>query len=1350
MNSSSGFPNIHPIGALAIFIVLPAVLMIPLRTKLHSKRKPTWNVSNRLMKKVFDIAHVMIKMAPLVALGNLLFLTLLTLNQASYMRSSLQWKKNPQYYSTINLGDFDEMNAINYVQVQYSYNAKRWSDSTGVLPDRRRLQSQVGSTMTLAYHTAEWSNMLNDTMLSRVCSLERELQAINCLAGVQYTTIVDTFVNLTDCRPYSNFTSIIYQAANTDNRRFVADNVTEGNLRSAVLFSYFDQTFCSYVDANGMYNDLNDKAKAYNLEISCTNQDINEKEFSNATHDSVYYLIAAGFVTFVCLVISCRGLWVPIITMACILAAMINATAMLPLMGYQGFSVYNGAGALIVLIYCGSSVMTFSSAWRKIVKLNTRPTPKDIIGAYQTSGQIILYVTLVSQFCFYSLTASPVLFMKQFGAFTGLSIVSFYLFFHYVVMTNWVLASKILIPKKIYQSVRDWKHDHCQCCKAIDKWCVSDGWAAAIVANHKKHEDKEYHDDEDDEDETGEYHDRKNRNEYEDEGTVVADVQVLNSNSPADSFRLGDDGSTAMSRNRQHRVNPETGSAYSSALPIEAAPFDGDGKNDEESEVDDDGNSKKNSEYGDEEDEEGGGRGIWGWCKGKRPIKVIGAIMLTVSVVALIVAYVVTLPVMSLDMGLPPQISSASNLGQQYKILEFFKSDLFQTKFPSNYPLKYSAAPTRAPTRLPTRAPTRRPTRFPTMQPTSAVTGTTEMPTMNAAVDYVDYTVYTCWGVKAKKSYRDGIPIGEIDHTAFVRYARAGTNGLISDLQDWCTYVANNRQELSISPEWSTGDCIYSQYVANTNYLRPAFQTPSNQWNEVAVTSYTAGSLIGIATNSTSDIPNPVYVCGNFSVRSYVDSIEGHQQEITKVRDTWESAFQLEGIVRAKGFGIATLSTSPAFTYPILDSIVQEMSLTRIIAIPIVFYAFLLWILTLADVGLTLFGALGMFVILSITVCLHAYFVSPDIDLFDVMLICGVLTVVVDFPVHSIGEYMSARAYVDRQQLLIESSNDHDAEERRVVPAISMTSKHIRHAIVTPTMLVVFAGIPLLGAELNIYRKVGQYVIVVGVLSFVFTYFFQPYLLAFGCRTRIYETLCVEVEEEEVDDEVEQEGSGSEGSGSQGEEETQSEYTRSNYTTPSQAMSMPMQHPGNVSMYQTIPPPPPQGYIMPTMMMPDNDARSEYSRSSAGSQPNMISMYGPNHAASMMLGPRGGPRPMYHGTLGADPAQMQMHIPGAPGYPSMHNMYERHPSGFAQMPPMGPNNGAPVPQQSMYRPGSVMMAPQQPPNMGMYGQPMQPMQSMQPMGASPYNMNPNSAMYYPNASQPTMSMYGMQPPPRPY
>lgn len=1377
MASTTGLPNINPIAALMLFIAIPAIVMVPLRTKLHSKRKPTWNVTNRVMKKVFDIAHVMIKMAPLVAFGNLIWLGLLTINQASYLRSKMNWKLVPQYYSTINLAEFDEMSALNYVQVQYSYNARRWSQSTGVLPDRRRLQSQVGSSLTLTYHTKDWSNMLNATVLSNICNLENDIQSINCIAGVQFTTIVDNFVNRTTCQSFPDFGTNIYQAANTDNRRFVADNTTEGNLESPVILSYFDETFCSYMNPDDLYNELNNKAAKYNLMVSYTNHDLNEQEFTNASSDSVYYLIAAGFVTFVCLVLSVRGIWVPIITMACILAAMINAAAMLPLMGFGGMSVYNGAGVLIMMVYSATSVMAFSSSWRKIVKLNTRPTPKDIVGAYQTSGHIILYVTLVSQFCFYSLISSPVLFMKQFGLFTGLSMLSFYLLFHYVVMPHWVLASKFLIPKKIYQGARDWKHDHCQCCKAIDEWCVSDGWAAAMVAANKKHEDKEFQDDEE-EDEGSEDEDyegdrpyrgragsnRRQSNEYEEGGTVVADVQVIHPNTPMDAFRPGDDASS------NQRYNPDTGS-YSSGLPLEAAPYGGEGKHDDDTSGSGDNSKDKDSE-GEAEDEEegGGGRGLRGWCKGKRPIKVIGAIMFTLTVVALIIVYILTLPYLTVDLGLPPQMSSETNLGQQYHILESFKSDLFQEKYPSNYPLVYSQAPTVAPTRLPTRQPTRRPSRFPTMQPTSTVTGYSEMPTISASIAYVDYTVYTCWGIKPKKSDRDGIPTGEVDLTSFVRYARAEENGLIADIQDWCSYVSNHREELSISPEWSTGDCLYSQFMYNTNFLRPVFQTPSIQWTEVASTTYTAGSLIGITTNSTNSNPNPAYICGNFSVRSYVSSIEAHENDIIQVKDTWESTFAREGTSKAKTFGIATMTTSPAFTYPVLNSIVLEMSLTRIIAIPLVFYAFLLWIFTIADVGLTLFGALGMFVILSIMVCLHAFFVSSTIDLFDVMLICGMLSIIVIFPVHSIGEYMNARAYVDRQMLLVETANDNGQEDKVITPAISMTNKHIRHAIVMPTMLFVFTGIPMLMAELNIYRKVGQYMIIVGVLSFVFTYFIQPYLLAFGCRTRIYETLCVEVEEEEEEEEEVDGDEGSEGSESDGGEDGQSEYTRSNYTTPSQMM---MPHPGNVSMYQTIPPPPPQGYIMPNAMpnaMVDNDARSEYSRGSIGSQPSqqgqmMMSMYAPNNT-SMMMVPRG-PRPMYQGTLGGmDPVQVQpSNTPGAPGYPSMHNMYERHPSGFSQLPPgqmppaqphtmhqvpsfqipMVPNPAGMSPQQqSMYRPGSVYQAP--PANMSMYGQPMQ--------GApSQYNMNPNAQSMYYNSPPQNMSMYGMppgQPQPRPY
>ncbi|RYY70115.1 hypothetical protein EON63_22950, partial [archaeon] len=50
--------------------------------------------------------------------------------------------------------------------------------------------------------------------------------------------------------------------------------------------------------------------------------------------------------------------------------------------------------------------------------------------------------------------------------------------------------------------------------------------------------------------------------------------------------------------------------------------------------------------------------------------------------------------------------------------------------------------------------------------------------------------------------------------------------------------------------------------------------------------------------------------------------------------------------------------------------------------------------------------------------------------------------------------------------------------------------------------------IPVLNAKLRFLQRVGSYIIIIGGVSGAMCIFFQPYLLAFGCRTKICEALC--------------------------------------------------------------------------------------------------------------------------------------------------------------------------------------------------------------------------------------------------
>lgn len=1288
----TGFPAINPVGALALFLVVPAVCLLPLRRKIHEKRKPTWNASSRIMKGIFNLAHLVIKAAPVIALGNIFWMGLLTINQAAFLFNNLTWQKSLSYYTNVDLVGFETMEMIQNAQVRYSYNTQQWIESSGVIRSRRLQGTEVGSSITLAYHTDNWENLLNSTTLATICQTEKKIRENDCFSGQSYASFLPQIFSDGNCTISQNFTTSLARVGLVDNRRYVADNTTEDNLYSPVLLTYYDGYDCPSASPKSLYNLLNSLSTDDHIKISYTDKDLNRNDFSNLTYSSVSMLIAAGIVTYILLVAGARGFYVPFVTLLCVLFSLINAAAMLPLFGYRGFSVYNGAGAFIVMAYAGSSIMTFAASWRKIVRLNTRAAPKDIVATYQTAGQTIAYVTFVSQFCFYSLTASPVAFMQQFGIFTGLAIASYWLAFHYVVVPNWVLASKFLIPKRVYKDWRQWKKDHCSCIKQIDEALMADGWATAMMNPNGDADDSDY--DEENEEEDDEYTEggrgrrrrtnkknkRRGDGEYEDEEdeeeTIVADVQVIQPpQSHMDPFRAGD-----------------TQSVVSQAIPIE----DADETKNEDDEDEDEGGSANKRPRGDggNEEEEDEDEGYW--SKGKRPLKVFGLLMFLGVIVGLIIVYVISLPVANLNLGIPQQMDSGTNLGQQLHIFKHYKSDLFLEKIPQGVTVKTSQPPTRAPTRLPTRVPTRRPTRFPTMLPTTG-SATTEVPTMSVETPYVDFTVLTCWGLRPDRHGKDGTSYAKVDYNGFLRYAR-NTDGILTDIQTFCAHVESDRTYLDLSPTWTSADCLYNQYIEQTNFLpstgSSSFNTPAYKWSAVAQTSYTAGSLIGLSSNTTDGTANPVYVCGNFSVRTYVDGIEDHPSAIEKVRSRWEKAFWENGVARAKAYGVPYSTSSAAFTYPLLDQWHVDNAMDRFLALPLVFLGFLLWMFTLADFGLTLFGSLGMFTILSVMVCLHIFFVSSDLDLIDVMLISGILTIIVDFPAHLIVEYMASRAFVDRQKVL------NTAKSRS--PALAQTNKYVRHAIVFPTCLFVFMAIPMLFADFVIYRRVGSYLIIAALLSFVFAAFLQPYLLAFGCRTRILEQLCL-VKEEEVEDDSEDNNSDNR-SGSVDEEESEyvSEEARSEYTQ---------------SVVSGMPPPAPMIYAAPSM----------YQQPVQPLQP-MMSMYAPPQPPMMMVAGRGpAMMPMNQqqqmqmsqynmaqgGTLGGE-VQLQ-------SFPSMQHMYERHPSGFTAQPPTPAQQQQYMQQQqqqqAMYqqqqqgRPLSVGMHP----HTSMYHQQQQPLQAQQSM-----------------------------------
>lgn len=368
--AANTYPSFNSAWALFVYVVIP---FFPIFLGVHSvSRTSNWRGS-KFVSWVKNFVKFLYRFAPLVAVGNLFWLAVLSINQGSYIYANLSWERDVSYYTNVNLPYFSMLEAYYSAVTESSYNSVIYA-STSSIPDRRHRQlqgSQVGSILTLAYHTVDFDDLLNTntTFLQQVCYVEQDLlsKESDCFDRSAYSSIIPQFFTSSCVLKQALTTTVKSRFGLAVNSRYVADNTPEDDPSTPVIFSYFQTNPCQGNSASEFLNLLNSYGND-TIYVTYTDDTLNDEAFALLTYNSLQYLVGSGGIAFVLLVFGARGIYIPILTFVCVLFACLNAAALLPLLGYGQFSVMNGAGALLVLTYGCVSVLLFGAAWRKQVK----------------------------------------------------------------------------------------------------------------------------------------------------------------------------------------------------------------------------------------------------------------------------------------------------------------------------------------------------------------------------------------------------------------------------------------------------------------------------------------------------------------------------------------------------------------------------------------------------------------------------------------------------------------------------------------------------------------------------------------------------------------------------------------------------------------------------------------------------------------------------------------------------------------------------------------------------------------------------------------------------------------------
>lgn len=1119
------FPALHPGWLMLIYIVAP---WIPIVLGVKWVAKETHWRGGRVYSFCCNLVLFLYRYAPMMVVALLFLSSIMLINQASYAYRNLSLNRNPGYFLSVDQSSFNILSAINSVTVANSYNQiTLLSQGIG---GRRRLQASmpVDTTLTLTYHTGDFSNVVTSDLMQQICETEVAILRDNttCINKNRYDSVIPQLYKTQSCVPLKVPLSSQFPLLGlTRNSRFVQDSVDVGNPASSVLITYFDIGTCSETYDPKEFSDYLQKyVSGSEVHVTFTSEPLNRQDVDDVIDDAGYYLMVSAIVCTIILILFQRGLVMALVTMFCFFFSLINAASFTALLSYSYFSILNAGSFLILMIYGSSITLLWSSAWRRQVKPASHPTVANILNAYVTVGQTLLYITLLGLICCFVLLISPVVIVSQFGVFTGFCIACFYVIFHYVFVPTWIFTSWFIVPKKHHRRFRRFRSLLCPCYDAVGNFFKDKkGWTtAAIIAEFVEDDADDDVFDEDDatvvdgvvhadevqivdpstqaidpsqvEGVLGVDEEAVDDQEAMEEGEEIYDDEDYDDNNEDDYEEGEGEGesegvsqmgsiSRSMSRSRSRgrlrsarSSNLAPAATSSSNAQLVAAPLNESSNEVELAEVELDTN----------------------FCRGKRPLKFFGLLTIVLVLIAILIVYIISVQKFRLNLGLPRIIhDTSSNLAYQFEIIENYKYDLL-TSHMSEVVQPTTPSPTRNPTRAPlSLRPTARPSVSPTLQPTTGTPAPTKAPT---AAAYIDYTVTGCWGVSYSKDDSDADVIGEYDSTSFQKYAN---NGLVNDMLSVCQYVSTNRDKLDVHPTWTSSDCIYSQYQTALQSLPSTSRTVNNGLLAWTKTDYTSGALLGVVSNSTSMLP--VWLCANFTLRSYIKSAPSDPQYVIDMESTWKDVFSTYSIY-AKSLGVPVHVSSPLFTYPVLSHR-QQVPLYVTIAAVVAGFSGLLWLFTLSDYGLTIFGALSIFTIIIIVLCIHLFVMSAQLDLFDFLVVTCLVLLIADLPVQLIEEYIHARALLDKQQAI--------QADKALSPALAVSNKNFRSSILFPTILVIFVSIAPLYAEFQILRRIASYVIIIAIVSLVFTVCIEPYMLAFGCRTKHFEALCYVEEEDE-------------------------------------------------------------------------------------------------------------------------------------------------------------------------------------------------------------------------------------------
>lgn len=346
-----------------------------------------------------------------------------------------------------------------------------------------------------------------------------------------------------------------------------------------------------------------------------------------------------------------------------------------------------------------------------------------------------------------------------------------------------------------------------------------------------------------------------------------------------------------------------------------------------------------------------------------------------------------------------------------------------------------------------------------------------------------------------------------------------------------CNYVETNRNSLYISTQWVyQRDCISDQLVkANQtlsalsaddlqSFLLPYWGAYAKQdlyvsayWNQVILlywaSTFGQESFLGVEgvtfkspyLEVLAPITMPVWICANFSMQDPSTFTIQNNLVNTRIK-TWNSIFSSPTAIQSN---VNSIVGSPYFSSFIFESAVS--SSVALGAVASIFGFIALVVIFTQNISSTVICTLSLFSICLITVAIKLGTISNTFDLYDGIVLVTLFALFANFPMHFFFHFFNDS---DHLRILYYKTEDYEDEFDllwNLPNSLMYTARYSLRAFLVPFLMMVAVGGYLMTSELIIIQRSGEYLVIISVVSFVYTLSLFPFSLALSVRLAKYD-----------------------------------------------------------------------------------------------------------------------------------------------------------------------------------------------------------------------------------------------------